>query len=441
MKRLTSRALLAALTLSLTFSAAAAQTVVINQGDWPIFASSVDQPELSAVLVDPATGQVVRDPVHDVESTFDAFIDTGASGIVISKIQAEGYYYGLEGGMGDILSLSLDEATMSQGDWDEYGIGGTETGWISPLRHIRLANGVPGQQVYDAGTFQQFDLSGGLWVRKNIGAGEVILSSIDPVNIIGMPVIKDTIMVMDPTPLDQDLMLGPRMITHLLSDPTDPGIPATNATIAVTMVDFTAGAGSAGLAAAENPIIPNITLRHDDGTPAELQQDWLFDTGSGSTFLSFTAAQDLGLIGPGFTDLADYMANGSPERTTAVGGIGEGTLTVPILTIDEISVPTEEGMDLAFRDVDVLVLDIEGLDGVFGMNLLVPAMTLTLEDLELGDLLGGMIMSPRNFDAIVFDPQAGELRLASQSIPEPTAMALLALGGLALVRRRRKALR
>lgn len=133
---------------------------------------------------------------------------------------------------------------------------------------------------------------------------------------------------------------------------------------------------------------------------------------------------------------------------------------------------------MVWKNVDVLVADVAGLDGVFGMNLLLPSVTIDTaglgidglgdlsnilqelqelleelfgdlastpltaadEELSLEDLLAllDLDVSPMYFDSIVFDPANAELRVQSQLVPEPVTVALLGAGSLLLLRRRRR---
>ena len=126
-----------------------------------------------------------------------------------------------------------------------------------------------------------------LWVRREVGAGEVVdlmgLTMVEPVNIVGMPVIGQRVMVMDPTPMaNLDLMQ-----THLLPA-GDAAIPHNNIRLKVRMEAFagTAPAGEVLPSEAANPLVQNIGASCVDGGGVRHSisgQEWLFDTGAGST--------------------------------------------------------------------------------------------------------------------------------------------------------------
>jgi len=451
--------------------------VVVTSPDHPaIYATALDQPELYCLLTD--DGQVITDGGEPV--IFEAFIDTGASGFVISHLLATG-----EGG---IPSLGLDAADFI-GQFTETGISGTETGDVTRGFGVSVSNITPGTvssiDLTDFNDYGQFNL----WTRRSAGLGELLdlgpIGAItDPLNVVGMPVISQRTMVMDPSTMDT---LG-RMTTYLLPA-GDPAIPQTNITFDLQLADLTGPATPPEILPShhDNPMVTNVTISHTDQTMttrSDTGNTWLLDTGSGSTILSFADAQAVGLIGPQYATLEQSMAE-YDGPTAVIGGIGPGSLTVPILQLDEIRIPAREGFDVVWPNVDVLVADVAGLDGVFGMNLLLPSATVDASALgldgmgsfddvlqELLDLLeevfGGSVqstsgvislqgqsdeldldallsllemdISPGYFDHIVFDatdPTAVQLRLYSPLVPEPTTLVLLAAGCAVLLRRRR----
>lgn len=423
-----------ALVLGLVLPAPAGD-LILNDPAYPtIGASALDQPELDAVLAD--GGTVITDGGEPV--IFDAFIDTGASSFVISYLQANGYNSPYILPEEAITSLGLDGVPAGEfiGVYTEIGVGGTELGDVTRQFAVRLLNGVPGTGTSaNLDQFVDYGLAN-LWVRQAAGPGEKIWvlegvrELVDPFNIVGMPVIGQRVMVMDPTPL----AIGDRMETYLLTH-GHPDIPATNLTFDVRMQSYaptTPPPGEVLPTYADNPLIQHVSITHMTNSVEDME--WLFDTGSGSTFVSFAVAQAAGLIPDTYATLEAYLVDhiAAGGWTQPVGGIGP-SVTAPLLTLDRISVLSQEGINVVWENVDILVVDIPGLDAVFGMNLLMPAVTI-----DPADPLGWFDdITPGYFEAMVFDAQNEQLELFSSLVPEPAGVILLAVCGIAAFRRRR----
>ncbi len=405
----------------------AGDVVLTTPGYDHINATALDQPELNAVLTD--GGTVITEDGNVV--IIEMFIDTGSSSFVISHLNAVGYDYEPTEGFGyvHVPSLGLDGDPNGEftGVYTEVGVSGTELGDVTRDFGIKILSGAMGSSS-DPNDFADFGAHS-LWVRRAPGIGEIVSVSpftlVDPVNVAGMPLISQRVMAMDPAPMAG---LG-RMVTHMLPV-GDPAIPQTNVTFSVYLDDFVGDPppGETLPSHADNPVVRNITIKHtrDGNTLSIADNDWLFDTGSASTFMSFAKAQAVSLIAPSYADLNDYL----PDHIAAgglvneIGGIGGGTVIAPILRIDEIRIAAREGFDVVWQNIDVLVVDIEvptspgeTLEGVLGLNLLVPAATVDpndplgwLDDISLG-----------YFDAIVFDATNSgnvKLRLYCELAPE-----------------------
>jgi hypothetical protein len=94
--------------------------------------------------------------------------------------------------------------------------------------------------------------------------------------------------------------------------------------------------------------------------------NFLYDTGAQVSIISSRMAMELGLDSnqDGVLDQNDA----SFARMETVGGVG-GMITVPVFLIDEVHIPTDEGPDLVWTDLQWLVLDIiDEIDGVFGFD-------------------------------------------------------------------------
>ncbi len=117
----------------------------------------------------------------------------------------------------------------------------------------------------------------------------------------------------------------------------------------------------------------------------------------------------------------------SPGEKIDIGATGV-TVDVGDTTID-IIVPADVGaVDLTFSDVDAVIDDIVGVTYTGPADISFGPDFLTIEDLPGG--------SEAHLD-VSFAP-AAQARVATQSVPEPAVVALMALGllGMAWVRRR-----
>jgi hypothetical protein len=329
-----------------------------------------DQPELYGLLKD---GTDIL-PFGSSELALEFFVDTGASGLVLSKIIV------------DELGLSWGDFI---GEYEEIGIGGTEWGDVTRPFTVKLLNGaldtVP--EILEESDFDDYGQFS-LWARRTFD----ILDLWDPINIAGMPIIKQRVMVMDPTPIG----VLERMQTFLLPH-GDPDIPTTQLQVHVPLilVNFLPDEPPPAQtfpSSSDNPLVPNIQLRHGQRYSSGM---WLLDTGAGSNFISIVQANTVGLTDQ--TTLEDILPEA--DFSLEVGGIG-GTLMVPGFVVDEVRVPTYEGIDLVFRDTEVLVIDVAGLDGVFGMPFLVPSMSMFRP-----------VDGPGYFERIVVDSVAGQMGL------------------------------
>lgn len=368
--------------VSVALSAHATEILLTDSDYGKINASALSQPRLLAIATDPAAGGAIvtwNNPNGESNETvvIEAFIDTGASGIALSRIHTNGD--------NDLPHLDLDPSDYL-GVFTETGIGGTEVGDVSRPFGLRVRGGPApesGEMLEsDFVPFGDFKL----WVRRAIGDSEYF----GPINLIGMPVIRQRRLYLDPQGMEEFEDLD----THLLA--AQAAEPATQTTIPLVLQDFignTPPPGEVLPSHSANPLVPNITLREGTQTATAT---WLLDTGAGSSFTTFATARTLGLIPSQYNTIAEFMAT-YDGPTAEIGGIGE-TQVVPILNLDRLSVPSREGAILVWENVDLLVVDVAGLQGIFGMNLLVPAVTLDLDDIStLFDF------SPAPFTAVVID--------------------------------------
>lgn len=194
---------------------------------------------------------------------------------------------------------------------------------------------------------------------------------------------------------------------------------------------------------ADLPVIDDIILKHTGGTNSPGGQEVTngvslgLDTGAQTTIFSESLATSLGIdfvntIDDG-GDVIDYLE---------VGGIG-GSKFMPIVYVDELLVPTDDGNFILWRDIAMGVLNIDGapFDGVFGMNMLTTGYFAEVFLLE---------EDAHVFDQVVFDFTSADLtdtavmRLdffqdpVAVAVPEPNSLLLISLTGAAILSRRRR---
>jgi len=156
---------------------------------------------------------------------------------------------------------------------------------------------------------------------------------------------------------------------------------------------------------------------------------FLLDTGAQfsivSTDLAFAAGLDENDNGSLEDEILDYLP---------ISGVG-GTTLIPVLAADEISVPTAEGIDLVWTDLEVLLLDIHpDVEGVFSCDPLTsgylrPDFTLEVGYIEqahldftnMGEMTGNMLLDLNAAYDIV--------------VPEPGAVVLLVIGAAIVLKR------
>jgi len=129
------------------------------------------------------------------------------------------------------------------------------------------------------------------------------------------------------------------------------------------------------------PVIDNMAMTHTGGANSggatlTTSDTFLVDTGAQTMIISSQMANNMGMDvffdpddenAPVGADIVDFLE---------VGGIG-GTAFMPLVVVDELRLPTTDGLDLVFTDILAGVLDIEGapFDAVMGMNMLTSGYT------------------------------------------------------------------
>jgi hypothetical protein len=177
--------------------------------------------------------------------------------------------------------------------------------------------------------------------------------------IVGMPAMVGRVSSVDLTPL---------AYWDLISVEFGSAVPAGDGhrySVPLTLVDFPAS----GQREPNDPLptfsplpFAQVRLRHVGRGVAGA---FLLDTGAQVSIISTAVAFALGMDANGNGTLDDEAID-----FTEIGGVG-GTIQVPILALDRLALPTGEGVELAWTELEVLVVDVdESIAGIFGMDLL-----------------------------------------------------------------------
>jgi autotransporter-associated beta strand protein len=147
--------------------------------------------------------------------------------------------------------------------------------------------------------------------------------------------------------------------------PMSPTLSAHQYSVPLTMVQFPAtGQQNPTDPLPANAALPFAPVTAQVGSTTKTA-GFLLDTGAQQCILSETMAFDLGL---------DVNGNGSLDDEAisfqTVAGVG-GTVEIPVLRLDALSLRASNDVELLFRDITVGVIDIDpAVPGVLGMNVL-----------------------------------------------------------------------
>jgi hypothetical protein len=235
-----------------------------------------------------------------------------------------------------------------------------------------LEQGIAGFELMDVSVPYRLDYAGTTGERNTLQDVQILswddlFSPFGPWGILGMPAMIDkvtTLSVLDWFSIEEleDLAID----VYFGQD--DPPESEHRRTVTMPLVDFGASGQLPGGPIPTFTELPYIPVRARDGG-TQVDGHFLFDTGAQLTVISTQLALDLGLDRNGDGSILDDAFD-----FTEVSGIG-GTTQVPLLALDQLSVPTNEGDDLVWTEILCAVIDIEveegpSLLGVFGMDLL-----------------------------------------------------------------------
>ena len=231
--------------------------------------------------------------------------------------------------------------------------------------------GVGGTHLFDISAAYRWDFAGKSGNRNTLLNTRILsdenteLSILGPRGIVGMPAMADRVTTWDYSVWTNadlgDLFMGVDFGNTL---PPDNGHR-----LSVTVDNRVEFSPDAYVRSGGNPPvwadIPFMTgqLKHN-GLVAE--GNLLLDSGAQISVMSSKLATELGLDSNHDGALNERDANFA--RFETVGGVG-GTKTAPVFLFDEVHLPTQQGPDLVWTELQWLVLDIiEGIDGVFGFD-------------------------------------------------------------------------
>lgn len=359
---------------------------------------ALDQPRIHAFFRYTPGGQplVAEGPGFQ---TFDvtAFLDTGSSGMLLSKETAEAL------GIGNAI-YDGDPVIFS-----DVGVGGMENFHVSDQVYAALAS-FPNDLVDDLDTYASVYTQTYGPIRTQVAEQDAD-ELLGPLDILGMPLLVNKVMVMDPKPVEEidylhTFVYDPGTPFKPDTQDSDPGIPTTNLHVPLTFADFSrftlvTPADAPGPSLASNPFIgPDPTLKLLPNPPVDSSPpvvignggftssgSFLFDTGAAASFISVQQAENVRVHYKEDTYGTDEPVlvddNGVPianQFVIPIGGVG-GTLNAAGFFLDSLTLPTVEGQPITFKNAPVLVVDISvedpetgqiiTLDGDIGMNYLV----------------------------------------------------------------------
>lgn len=247
---------------------------------------------------------------------------------------------------------NFDPKYMTDGKFNELGVGGVE--------------------LFDVSIPYRFDFAGSTSYERNklldariISNSERDISIFGPWGIVGMPAMTERVTTLDFTPWTNVSGFDLFMLTDFANEVPPPAVPRF--TIEVdNRVNFSPeGSVVSGPGIPMWADLPFLTgILKDNESRA--QGNFLFDTGAQVSILSNKMAFDLGLDSN--KDGVLNALDSNFARTETIGGIA-GTTDVPVFLIDQVHIPTKQGPDMVWTDMQWVILDIvEGIDGVFGFD-------------------------------------------------------------------------
>jgi len=420
-----------ALILTTSLTAFASAEPIVIEGVLP---AALDQPRIFLAISKNATSDPLVTKGESMESMLadllgdegdakesseafqiEAFLDTGASGVMLSKITAD--------------ALGLAPATAKDGTALKYfdiGVAGEEEFGVSDPLFLRMCDY---GNVETGDKLERYSKPMGPTRIKIRAEGGMLDELIGGIDIVGMPAMRENVVVLDArllTGLETRALEDMGRIETKLLAPNDPSIPKSEVQIKLTLVNFdrftrhipedfeTANTFDNPMVG-PNPFDPSdqsapIVLTHGDKST---HTTMLLDTGAASSMISESTARELGIT----IDESGALTNipAAEQFSLPIGGIG-GMKTVPGFYVDAMVLPAIKGESIRYVKVPMLVLDISvhdqktgedyTLGGVLGMNLFVGSASI-----DMMSSLGPDEMRGGAFDFIVIDHMQKQLGL------------------------------
>lgn len=311
-----------------------------------VFEVAIDLPRILFLLKRDFNG-----PPLDVNGTFltnYAFLDTGASGVLLSKETV------------DYLEVSIDPNAQ----YADVGVTGIELFDVSELLYMGTAD----YSDTDPNDPNHYLLSGP-WrfqVEQNY-AGD---PPNEPLDILGVPVMAGKTVV-----LNAGATNNLEYFSADITESNDPNIPDVDFTVPLRFEKYINPSDPNNIpplpVIAYNPVIDNVIADYNGTSVAGT---WLLDTGGTISFMSGAQASVLGLTEPNARPLI------APDFVIKVMGVGGGDVNIPGFEIDNLTIPTLNGYNLVYNNArigvhNIGIVDEETghfliLDGIFGSNFL-----------------------------------------------------------------------
>lgn len=386
--------------------------------------AAMDQPRINLEIRRQVKGPALSAKADGEESSnVEAFLDTGASGVVLAIPTADRL---------GIKRLQTAGRTPTDVQFDDVGVGGSTKFAVSEPIFLSIAGCAPGVETIYNQTCGPMRAEIGPLDSNADFLTAMILGHLD---IVGTPAMQGKVVVMDA----KDVNAFTDKIRTYVYDPkvkdvVGPGIQKTRRHVKLSYASFkqftkVTPPTAEGPALFANPFIgPNPLKPAGDPTPPvivthqgkSVSGSWLLDTGAAASMISRKQAAAIGINYTAGTFGTDHpKLDGVPadrQFTMTVGGIG-GAKKAAGVYLDKLALRTREGQPLTYVKAPVLVADITvkdpasgqemTLDGVFGMNFLVATAKID-ESALLPDIDK---MTPGAFRWIVYDQPAGLLGL------------------------------